>query len=391
MARSRQPAKVFVSNERRERAIFQTVRGDFQAKRMRDAIVVSGWTWEASNVPERLASALALGGSRVLYCENPAFFLRSVRPFSEVQKGVFAFGLQHFSHRLNSFSILQPLQAKVLAKEILNKAARLRLNDPIFIYPHGDYCLPLCREFKHRGFQLIHLCMDYELELLREHVRESDLALVIPRAAFEELREQFGAKVRRIPQFSYIDETDGQSSNRSPEPAGLSKIPKPRLGYLGGLTGRISLSLLRETLSHHPEWQFLSFDARKWLGLTNEHILPWRSREELAGVLAGLDAGFMPYDCAIPKNLHCVPLKLFDYFACGMPVVCTPIVFLQEYGDLVYLGSTSNQLADGISQALMEPADSPKRARRIAVAREHSIGRSAQILASVLDELSVLR
>src|SRR5215469_16986998 len=173
---------------------------------MRDAIVISGWTWEASNVPERLASALALGGSRVLYCENPASFLRTVRPFSEVQKGVFAFGLQHFSHRLNLFSILQPLQAKVLAREILNKAARLRLNDPIFIYPHGDYCLPLCREFKRRGFQLIHLCMDYEVELPREHVRESDLALVIPRAAFEELREQFGAKVRRIPQFSYIDE-----------------------------------------------------------------------------------------------------------------------------------------------------------------------------------------
>jgi hypothetical protein len=357
---------------------------------MRDAIVVSGWTWEASNVPERLASALALGGSRVLYCENPASFLRAVRPFSEVQKGVFAFGLQHFSHRLNSFSILQPLQAKVLAREILNKAAGLQLNDPIFIYPHGDYCLPLCREFKQRGFQLIHLCMDYELELLREHVRESDLALVIPRAAFEELREQFGAKVRRIPQFSYIDETDGQSPNRTPEPAWLSKIPKPRLGYLGGLTGRISLRLLGETLSRHPEWQFISFGSKKWLALTNEHILPWRSRAELAGVLAGLDVGFMPYDCAIPKNLHCVPLKLFDYFARGLPVVSTPIVFLREYNELVYLGSTPDELSDAVSRALVEPADSPKRAKRIAVAREHSIEQSARILASILDELTGL-
>ena len=34
---------------------------------MRDAIVISGWTWEASNVPERLALALANAGSRVLY------------------------------------------------------------------------------------------------------------------------------------------------------------------------------------------------------------------------------------------------------------------------------------------------------------------------------------
>jgi hypothetical protein len=325
-----------------------------------------------------------------VYCENPAFFLRTVRPLSEVEKGVFAFGLQHFGHRLNSFPILRPFQAKLLAMEILNKTARLRLNDPVFIYPHGDYVLPLCREFKRRGLQLIHVCMDYELELLREHVQESDLALVIPQAAFKELREQFGPKVRKIPQLSYIDDSVG-SPNELLESPELSTIPKPRLGYLGGFTGRISLPLLRETLSHHPEWQFLSFDARKWLGLTNEHILPWRSREELARVLAGLDAGFMPYDCAIPKNLHCVPLKLFDYFACGIPVVSTRIVFLHEYEDIVYLGSTPDELADAISQALAEPADSPKRARRIAVAREHSMGRSAQILASMLDELTVIR
>ena len=357
---------------------------------MRDAIVASGWTWEASNVPERMASALAGAGSRVLYCENPGSFLRTVRPFSEVEKGVFAFGLQHVGHRLNSFPILRPLQAKLLAKEVFSKAACLQLNDPVFVYPHGDYCLSLCREFKRRGFQLIHVCMDYELELLREHVRESDLTLAIPQAAFKELSEQFGPKVRKIPQLSYIDDSVGSPTGllESPE---LSTIPKPRLGYLGGLTGRISLPLLRETLSPHLEWQFLSFDARKWLGLPNEHKLPWRSRQELAGVLAGLDAGFMPYDCAIPKNLHCVPLKLFDYFSCGMPVVSTRIVFLQDYEDLVYLGSTPDELADSISQALKEPTDSPKRARRIALAQEHSIGRGAQMLAAIFDELSILR
>jgi hypothetical protein len=74
-----------------------------------------------------------------------------------------------------------------------------------------------------------------------------------------------------------------------------------------------------------------------------------------------------------------------------MPVVSTRIIFLQEYDDLVYLGNTPDELADAISQALTEPANSPKRARRMALARNHSIGRSAQALASILDELSALR
>src|SRR5258708_7442762 len=351
---------------------------------MRDAIVASGWTWEASNVTERLATALARAGSRVLYCENPASFLRAVRPFSEVEKGVFAFGLQHFGHRLNSFPILRRFQAKLLASEILNTAARLQLNNPVFIYPHGDYCLPLCREFKRRGFQLIHICMDYELDLVAEHVRESDLALIIPRAAFEKLRGEFGAKVRKIPQFSYVDESE-QTLSGLLESSELSTIPKPRLGYLAGLAGRLSLPLLRETLAPHPEWQFISLDSEKRLALPHQHILPWLAPGDLGSILAGLNVGFMPYDCTTLKNLHCVPLKLFDYFALGMPVVSTPIIFLQEYDDLVYLGRTPEELADSISRALVEPVDSPKKAGRIAVAREHSIGRSARIMASILD------
>jgi len=34
--------------------------------------------------------------------------------------------------------------------------------------------------------------------------------LIIPRAAFEKLRGEFGAKVRKIPQFSYVDESGGK-------------------------------------------------------------------------------------------------------------------------------------------------------------------------------------
>src|SRR5215469_331645 len=140
---------------------------------MRDAIVISGWTWEASNVPERLALALAHAGSRVLYCENPASFIHTLRPFSQVEKGIYAFGLRFFGHRLNHTPIVGFLQSKLLAGQILEKAADLQLRNPVFIYPHGDYCLPLCREFKRRGFPLIHVRMDYELEGLEEHVRES--------------------------------------------------------------------------------------------------------------------------------------------------------------------------------------------------------------------------
>jgi glycosyltransferase involved in cell wall biosynthesis len=353
----------------------------------RDAIVVSGWKWETFNVPERMALALAHAGSRVLYCENPASFLRtSARPIAEMEPGVFVFAPRFLGHRINSIPLLPEMQARLLAHQILKQAMRLKLRNPLFIYPHGEYCLTLCREFKRRGFRLVHICMDYHLTEQMEHVRASDQTLAIPQAAFEELRRDFNGKVSLLPQFATMHVADRVPRSRSPEGPETSSIARPRLGYLGNVQGRISLAMLFELLAKHPDWQFLSFGLQKSLMLPNEHVLSWRSQSELPGILDALDVGLLPYDCSDPKNLHCVPLKLFDYFARGMPVVSTPIVYLRQYEDIVYLGSTADELAEAIIRALEEPFDSPKRAKRMAIAEEHSIENLSTMLGLLLSQ-----
>lgn len=351
----------------------------------RDAIVVSGWTWEAFNVPERIALAIARSGSRVLYCENPVSLVRqSGRHLLEVEKGVFAFGPVFFGHRLNSIPILSRSQAILLANQILVQAGELKLAEPLFIYPHGRFFLALAQEFKRRGFPIVHVCMDYELSEQTEHVRLSDVTLAIPRAAFEQLRVEFGEKVRFLPQLGSLYCSSIVSKNGGREPADFSAIPRPRLGYLGNVQSRLSLSLLRELLFSHPTWQFLSFGSEKTLMLANEHVLSWRSRDELPAIIDAMDMGFLPYDCTDLKNLHCVPLKLFDYFARGLPVVSTPIAYLQDYEDVVYVGATADELTNAISQALSEGDKSPKKARRIAIAREHSLENTSRILCALL-------
>src|ERR1700730_7083767 len=104
---------------------------------MRDVIIFSGWTWEAHNVPERVALALAHTGRRILYCERPvSVFRHSPRKLTEVEKGVFAFSPTFYSARLNS-SLLSSLssrfQAKMVATQILKNALKLNLRNPFFI------------------------------------------------------------------------------------------------------------------------------------------------------------------------------------------------------------------------------------------------------------------
>lgn len=355
---------------------------------LRDAVVVSGWNWETFNVPERVALALTHMGVRVLYCQNPVSFFRNAgRSLSEIDRGIFGFGPKFIGHRLNSLPLLPRLQSKLLANQILRNIATLMLKDPIFIYPHGSYVVPLCLEFKKRGFSLVHICMDFPEEHQDELIRLSDLTLVIPGTVFHMLRDRFGEKVHLLPQLSLLGGSASESTDDPPEPLDLSRIPRPRLGYLGNAHMRVSFTLLEELLSKHPDWHFVSFGTTKHLSLMNEHVLPWRSPREMSAIIGGLDVGLMPYNCVDKKNLHCFPLKLFDYFVAGMPVVSTRILNLLDYCDAIYFGDTADELGRAINLALEEPKDDARRKRRVEIASEHSLEKLSHVIEQVLTVL----
>lgn len=337
-------------------------------------------------MPERLALTLAHSGARVLYCENPlSLFRKPIRPLIETEKNIFVYRPAHLSHRLNP--LFSRLQAKIIADQILRKAGQLMLNNPIFFYPHGESYRTLAREMKHCGFDLVHICMDYHIQEQMEHVHLSDVTLVIIEAAYLELRDRFGSKVHRLREFGPMSISDAGSRQTEPSSSPLP-IPNPRLIYLGNVHRRIDLEMVRELLQEHRDWHFIAFGSEDRLGLQNSHFLPWLPMNEWSGVFSDHAIGFMPYDCKIPKNLHCAPLKLFDYFARGIPVVSTPIVYVRDYPDLVYTGRTAHELARAIEQALAEPVDSPKRARRRALVAKHSIDKMSRILSPLLDAKS---
>jgi hypothetical protein len=91
----------------------------------------------------------------------------------------------------------------------------------------------------------------------------------------------------------------------------------------------------------------------------------------------------MPYNCT-ERQLHIVPLKIYEYFALGKPVVVPPLIHLWEYEDIIYRGHTVEELEKAITTALCEPLDSRKRERRMEIAREHSIEKLSEVLRNVL-------
>jgi len=351
----------------------------------RGAIVMSGWGWETRNVPERLATALARAGWRVLYCSNPSSFLRegSGRR-SSLAENVEGFAPMMAGHRLNAFPLARKWQAGLLVKQVLDRARMTNIVRPVVLYPHGGWVVPFARELKRRNIPSVYVCMDHVEKAENEALADAaDLVLVIPRTMYDQLKSRFGDKVCKLPQFGPELAMPGSEAS-SEALTRVKQIPRPRLGYLGLPSFRIHGRLLGELLTMHPGLHFVACGPVPGLQLPNLHDLGWIGPRELAAVCGQIDVGFMPYDCTRNFNLHCVPLKLFDYFAAGLPVVSTPIISLWEYRDLVYLGDTAEELAEGVRKALAEPPDDPRREKRRQIARAHAPDKLARLLNTLL-------
>jgi hypothetical protein len=346
--------------------------------------VFSTWSWNVFNVPERIALALASRGSRVLYCEIPVSrFRRAGQPLHEVAKGIHRFGPEYLGAKLSSLPLVGKLQWKMVARQVIAHANALKLKNPVFVYSHIERMTALCEEMREAGFPLIHICMDYPEPYQHELIEVSNQTLVIPKSVFTELRATYEDKIHSIPQSIHLGTAIQQSNRSRTEPSPLAAVPRPRLGYLGPIFARLNLPILREFLTQNPNWHFVHFGESSALQLPNAHAMAWQPPEELSGFITSFDVGMMPYDCSDKKNLHCSPLKLYDYFLAGLPVVATPILSLAEYKDLIYTGATSSELSDAVARALEEPADSPKRSLRMAVAREHSTEAQGQRLEQI--------
>jgi Glycosyl transferases group 1 len=350
---------------------------------MKDAIVFSSWGWDTFNVPERVALALASRGYRVLYCEMPVSrFRQRDTALREVASGIHAFIPEYLGAKFAGIPMLRESQWKAVARQIHDQAAALGMANPVFLYSHVEGIEPLCREMRAQGSKLAHICMDYPEPYQYELISISDRTLVIPPTVFVKLRAKFGDKILKIPQSIHLPPKSAALASPAPE---LQQIPRPRLGYLGPVYARLNLPLVRDVLIAHPEWHFVCFGDTSALPLANVHGIEWKRPDELPSFVASFDVGVMPYDCFDEKNLHCVPLKLFDYFLAGLPVVSTPVLSLPELADLIYFGDTAATFSRAIEAALQEPAASPKRSRRTQIALAHSTEALGERLDEVLD------
>ncbi len=159
------------------------------------------------------------------------------------------------------------------------------------------------------------------------------------------------------------------------------------IGYIGSLNHWFDATAVWEAASRRPEWNFVligRIEDQRVLALRkvkNVHLLGEVPYAELPKHVARFDVGLLPFlrnELTLATN----PIKLYEYFSCGLPVVSTRLPEVELFGDLIYLADDPKTFAAQVERAAGETEGS-LRERRIAIARQESWeSRADQLLAA---------
>ena len=230
----------------------------------------------------------------------------------------------------------------------------------------------------------------------RAMLRRADLVFVTSQGLEARAREHSSA----VSVFPFgVDFETFDKVRRSPEspPADLDGLPRPIVGYVGGLHKWLDQALLRRAAERLPDWSFVlvgpeQTDTSTLGGLANVHRLGRRSHGDVARYINAFDVAVIPYLLTeYTQNVY--PTKLNEYLAMGRPVVATALDevtrFNARHGAPVAVARDAEDFTARLVEAVRDDTEA-RRAERVRVAEQN--GWRARIEAmSALIERQALR
>jgi glycosyltransferase involved in cell wall biosynthesis len=176
----------------------------------------------------------------------------------------------------------------------------------------------------------------------------------------------------------------------------FNDIPHPRVGYVGIIKNQLNLSLLYKIASIKKDWSFVFvgpinnhhfeiFDIINALkNLNNVFFLGEKKRHELPHYINQLDVCLMCYQLN-DYTKFIFPLKLFEYLACGKPVVSSYLKNLHEFESVLYFADDDSDWINKIQFAL-ETNNVDLCNERIQIARANSWSMRASKIRDQIDK-----
>jgi teichuronic acid biosynthesis glycosyltransferase TuaH len=367
--------------------------------RERCYVVYAPTAWDGQRqLVHNLAEGLAVA-HRVLYIDPP------MSPLSPVRYGFRASTWPRLqsalrrrvrtSGRLQVFSplVLPPVQhprmrrlsLPMLRAQIARAVAHVGFDSPIVIATWGmpelvgvageSLRVAMIADHPSAGAALIGRS-SAELEAEAAALCESSGLVCVTSASIVELLAQDGWHSEFIPAGFPADLAE--AFDNAAEPAAYASLPRPLLGYTGGIDDRLDYDLILALADHYSHGSLvfvgavsprLSAAARTALAArANIHLLGLRPRRELPGYIRHLDVALLPYKDSLFTRYQS-PMKFWEYLYAGPPIVGAGSAELRRYqSPLVNYADSSAAALAMVKQALADPTGGRAERRSFALA-----------------------
>ncbi len=167
---------------------------------------------------------------------------------------------------------------------------------------------------------------------------------------------------------------------------------RPVAGYFGALESWFDAEAIRLAAVRNPGVLFRLIgrvqdqSVGSLATIPNVELAGEMPHGELPHELAGFSAGLIPFRVnELTRAAN--PIKLYEYFSAGLPVISTRLPEVEQYADLLYLADSPEQFASQVQRAIDE-SDRSLRDRRIEIARAETWDRRADQLLALTAQLS---
>lgn len=163
-------------------------------------------------------------------------------------------------------------------------------------------------------------------------------------------------------------------------------------GYFGALESWFDEAVVRLAAVRNPQVLFRLIgrvqnqSVRNLGALPNIELVGEMPHESLPQQLRGFSAGLIPFRVnELTRAAN--PIKLYEYFSAGLPVISTRLPEVEQYADLVYLADSPEQFASHVARAINEN-DETLRGRRIEIARAETWDRRVDKLLELVSRVT---
>ena len=323
--------------------------------------------------PQQLAAHFARAGHRVFWiCPNVHLDPDSATPYKLLERENNLWEVNIRGRRLDlQNQAADPETAAVIlgSLEKLYAECGIAENCAIVQWPAWH---PVAEALRDRfGARILYDCAEAGQPNMQEERRliESSDVLTVATPALQARFASLGKPpivVRNAADFDFFQQ--------SVQTEVLSGVPRPVVGCVGSIADGTDPDLVLEAARRRPQYTFVLLgrnadqDLAKLAALENVRVLGPQPYQEMPAYLREFDVCLIP---SRPGGITADPVKLYEYFSLGKPVVATATRELSRFGDLLYLAGGPEDFIQRIDEAVAE-RDPQLRQGRIDFARANT-------------------